>query len=207
MKKPISIYIVDDNRLLREGLASMLDEIPGFGVVGSAETGSEALKYIKEIQPDVAIVDIGLPDKDGLDVTQSLRETCPDVKVIILGMPDLTNEIMACIEAGASGYMLKEASFDTLVETIRAAHRGDCHRRVSPPPNSGRQQRRCAAPHRPRRDPQPARPAGGRSCRMERLRGIYPLHRRPFGLGNRAGPRAPRSDEADRPVRRHERRV
>ncbi len=125
MKKPISIYIVDDNRLLREGLASMLDEIPGFGVVGSAETGSEALKYIKEIQPDVAIVDIGLPDKDGLDVTQSLRETCPDVKVIILGMPDLTNEIMACIEAGASGYMLKEASFDTLVETIRAAHRGE----------------------------------------------------------------------------------
>lgn len=125
MTKSIRIYIVDDNRLLREGLASMLKEIPEFIVAGSAETGDEALRQIKAMQPDVAIVDIGLPDKDGIEVTQSLHQTCPDVKVIILGMPDLTDEIMACIEAGASGYMLKEASFDVLTETIRAAHRGE----------------------------------------------------------------------------------
>lgn len=125
MAKPIRIFIVDDNRLLREGLVSMMNEIPEFVVSGSAGTGSEALKKIKDSMADVAIIDIGLPDKDGIEVTQSLHRSCPDVKVIILGMPDLTEEIMACIEAGASGYMLKEASFDTLIETVRAAYRGE----------------------------------------------------------------------------------
>ncbi|PIZ70071.1 MAG: DNA-binding response regulator [Candidatus Marinimicrobia bacterium CG_4_10_14_0_2_um_filter_48_9] len=125
MTDHISVFIVDDNRLLREGLVSMMEEIPDFIVSGSAETGSEALKHIKATNPDVAVIDIGLPDKDGIEVTEKLRQTCPNVKVIILGMPDLTEEIMACIEAGASGYMHKEASFDTLVETIRAAHRGE----------------------------------------------------------------------------------
>jgi DNA-binding NarL/FixJ family response regulator len=61
-----------------------------------------------------------MPGKDGLTVTQALRREAPEVKVIILGMPDLHDEIMACIEAGAAGYVLKEASFDYLVETIRA---------------------------------------------------------------------------------------
>jgi len=103
----------------------MLDYITDFTVVGSAETGTEALKNIKDTHPDVAIIDIGLPDKDGIEVTQALYQSCPGVKVIILGMPDLTEEIMACIEAGASGYMLKEASFPRLVETIRSAHRGE----------------------------------------------------------------------------------
>ncbi|MCF7824936.1 MAG: response regulator transcription factor [Candidatus Marinimicrobia bacterium] len=125
MNKSIRIYVVDDNRLLREGLVSMLEEIPEFVIAGSAETGSEAIKQIQDTKPDVAVIDIGLPDKDGLEVTQSLHHTCPSVRVIILGMPDLTDQIMACIEAGASGYMLKSASFDTLVETIRSAHRGE----------------------------------------------------------------------------------
>jgi len=125
MIKSIRIYIVDDNRLLREGLVSMLDDIPEFIVTGSAETGIEALKNIKDTKPDVAIIDISLLDKDGIEVTQILHQTCPEVKVIILGMLDLTDEIMACIEAGASGYMLKGASFGTLVETIRSAHRDE----------------------------------------------------------------------------------
>ncbi|MCF7922102.1 MAG: response regulator transcription factor [Candidatus Marinimicrobia bacterium] len=125
MNKSISIYIVDDNRLLREGLVSMLDEILDFVVIGSADTGDMAIKKIQDLKPNVAIIDIGLPDKDGIEVTQVLHQTCPEVRVIILGMPDLTDEIMACIEAGASGYMLKAESFQTLVDTIRAANRGE----------------------------------------------------------------------------------
>jgi DNA-binding NarL/FixJ family response regulator len=125
MKKRIRIFIADDNRLLREGLASMLAEIDDITVVGMASSGSQALDQIKKLLPEVALVDIGMPDKDGLDVTQTLHENFPAIKVIILGMPDLTDEIMACIEAGAAGYVIKEASFEYLVESIRSVQRGE----------------------------------------------------------------------------------
>jgi two-component system NarL family response regulator len=125
MNKPISIFIADDNRLLREGLASMLAEIENITIVGMASSGSQALEQIKQVLPDVALIDIGMPDKDGLDVTQALHKDLPNVKVIILGMPDLTDEIMACIEAGASGYVLKEDSFEYLVESINSVQRDE----------------------------------------------------------------------------------
>ena len=125
MDESIRVFIIDDNSLLREGLVHMLAEQDGIAAVGSAESGDEALKQILDLRPDVALVDIGIPGNDGIEVTQALRRDLPDVKVIILGMPDVTNEIMACIEMGAAGYILKEASFDYLVETIRSAHRGE----------------------------------------------------------------------------------
>lgn len=125
MKEVIRVFLVDDNRLLREGLVSMLEEQEGLVVAGAAANGSDALEQIKVQRPDVALIDIGMPDKDGIEVTQALHDEMPEVKVIILGMPDLTDEIMACIEAGAVGYVLKEDSFDHLVETIRSARRGE----------------------------------------------------------------------------------
>jgi len=125
MQEPIRVFIVDDNRLLREGLVSMLAEQEGVVVIGAAASGRKALEQIKGLRPEVALIDIGMPGKDGIEVTQTLRKDLPEVKVIILGMVDLTDEIMACIEAGAAGYVLKEASFDYLVETIRSVHRGE----------------------------------------------------------------------------------
>ncbi len=125
MNNPIRVFIADDNRLLREGLASMLDEVEDIVIVGLASSGSEALDQIKQLVPDVALIDIGMPDKDGIDVTQVLHKDLPVVKTIILGMPDLTDEIMTCIEAGAAGYVLKEASLEYLVESIRSVQRGE----------------------------------------------------------------------------------
>jgi len=125
MENSIRIFIADDNRLLREGLATMLVEIDDMSVVGMASSGTETLEQIKKLLPDVALVDIGMPDKDGLDVTETLHKDLPTIKVIILGMPDLTDEIMTCIEAGAAGYVLKEASFEYLVESIRSVQRGE----------------------------------------------------------------------------------
>jgi len=121
----IHVFIADDNRLLREGLVSMLAEQGDIIVVGTAPGGQEAINQINSLAPDVALIDIGMPDKDGLEVTQTLHQTAPGVKVIILGMIDLTEEIMSCIEAGAVGYVLKEASFETLVDTIRSTYRGE----------------------------------------------------------------------------------
>jgi two-component system NarL family response regulator len=125
MQEPIRVFIVDDNRLLREGLVSMLADQEGVVVLGAAASGRKALEQIKDLRPEVALIDIGMPGKDGIEVTQTLRKDLPEVKVIILGMVDLTDEIMACIEAGAAGYVLKEASFAYLVETIRSVHRGE----------------------------------------------------------------------------------
>ena len=125
MNDSISVFVVDDNRLLCEGLVSMLGEREDIAVVGAAPSGDEALEQIKRLRPNVALIDIGMPGKDGIEVTQALHQEAPEVKVIILGMVDLTDEIMACIEAGAAGYVLKETSFDHLVETIRSAHRGE----------------------------------------------------------------------------------
>ena len=125
MTKSIHVFIADDNRLLREGLVTMLSEQEDIIVIGAAESGDKALEQIRDLQPNVALIDIGMPDKDGLDVTRTLYQDLPSVKVIILGMPDLTDEIMTCIEAGATGYILKEASFEYLVESIRSVHRGE----------------------------------------------------------------------------------
>jgi len=116
---------VDDNRLLREGLVSMLAEQGDIAVIGAAASGGKALEQIKDLRPEVVLIDIGMPGKDGIEVTQELRRDLPEVKVIILGMCDLADEIMASIEAGAAGYVLKEASFDSLVETIRSVHRDE----------------------------------------------------------------------------------
>ena len=123
--KSIRIFIADDNCLLLEGLASMLGEQEDFNVVGTASCGDKAVEKIRDLQPEVALIDIGMPDRDGLEVTQTLHQDLSDVKVIILGLVDLTDEIMACIEAGATGYVLKESSFDHLVEPIRSVHRNE----------------------------------------------------------------------------------
>lgn len=125
MQELIRVFIVDDNRLLREGLVSMLAEQEDIIVIGAAASGRKALEQIKNLRPEIALIDIGMPGKNGIEVTQELRRDLPEAKVIILSMVDLTDEIMACIEAGAAGYVLKEASFDYLVETIRSVHRGE----------------------------------------------------------------------------------
>jgi len=125
MAESISLFVVDDVRLLRDGLAALLAEQDDITVIGTASSGGTALAKIKELRPEIALIDIGMPGKDGITVTRALRQELPEVKVIILGMPDLTDEIMACVEAGAAGYVLKEASFDYLVETIRAVHQGE----------------------------------------------------------------------------------
>ncbi len=130
MSEIIRVFIADDNRLLREGLVSMLSEQEDMSVIGTAPGGDEALRQIKNLRPEVALIDIGMPDKDGIEVTRSLHQEMPEVKVVILGMIDLTEEIMACIEAGAVGYVLKEASFEHLAETIRSVYRGESN--ISP---------------------------------------------------------------------------
>ncbi len=131
MSGSIRVFVADGDPLLREGLVCMLREEAGIAVIGAADGGDGALAQIKDLHPDVALVDIGMPEKEGIAVARMLRQEAPQVRVIILGVVDSTDEVMRCIEAGAAGYALKETSLDQLLETIRAAHRGEA---IAPPP-------------------------------------------------------------------------
>ena len=125
MSDLIRVFVVDDVRLFREGLVSLLAEQEEITIIGTAASGGKALEKIKELRPDVALIANGMPGIDRLTATKALRQAMPEVKVIILGMADLNEEIMAFIEAGAAGYILKEATIGSLVDTILAVHQGE----------------------------------------------------------------------------------
>ena len=122
---PSRLFILADNQLLRDGLMAMFLEQPDFAVVGSVVNSEKALVQIKEVRPHVVMIDIGMPDNAAIEVTKLLRRDASDTRVIVMGMCDDPNEIMECIEAGISGYVLKETSFDQLLETLRAVVRGE----------------------------------------------------------------------------------
>ncbi len=126
MNNPIRIFIVDSIRLLRDGLVSLLKEQKDLTVIGAEARDSSALSKIKELRPDVVLMDIGSPgEDDGISMLRTLSQEALGVKIIVIGVLDLIDVIMPCIEAGAAGYVLKEATFDHLVETIRAVYKGE----------------------------------------------------------------------------------
>lgn len=125
---PIRILIADDHALVREGIRRVLDEDPGFDVVAEASDGRKALESIEATDPDVAILDISMPELSGLDVARRLREERPALKVIILSMHDESEYVMRAVHAGAAGYLLKDDAGPALLrQAVRAVHAGDSY--------------------------------------------------------------------------------
>ena len=120
----IKISIVDDQNFTRQALQAILEAESDFEVVSKANTGSEALAQIEEQATDIAIVDLEMPDMDGLTVTKIISNRFPDTKVIILSSHDDKANINAAVEAGARGYLLKSTSTQEIADTIRAVERG-----------------------------------------------------------------------------------
>jgi len=106
---PIRIALVDDHSLVRDGIRALLGVRPSFDVVGEAENGAQALDLCGRVSPDILLVDIGLKDMNGLELTRLLRIQYPDIKILILSMYDNHEYIATSIRAGASGYVLKNA--------------------------------------------------------------------------------------------------
>jgi DNA-binding NarL/FixJ family response regulator len=119
------ILIVDDHPLFREGLKSLIARDSKFDVVGEAGTGVEALRLAKELKPDLAVVDLSLPDKSGVDVTRSIRSLLPDVRIMIVSMHSKIDYITEAFQAGATGYMVKESAADKLVQGLEAVSKGE----------------------------------------------------------------------------------
>ena len=122
--KAIRVLLVDDHQLVRDGLHSRLGETPGIEVVGEAGTGQEALALAASLQPDLVLLDIGLPDMSGLDVAARLGEVAPGTRALMLSMYDNREYVLSALRAGAAGYVLKDATSKEIIAAIRAVAAG-----------------------------------------------------------------------------------
>jgi DNA-binding NarL/FixJ family response regulator len=121
----IKIVLAEDHALMRAGTRHILERYPEFQVVGEAEDGQHALELIKELQPDVAILDIRMPKLNGIEVVRQMRSVSPQTKALILTAYDDDEYILALMEAGASGYLLKTAHENELVDSVRGVYSGE----------------------------------------------------------------------------------
>ena len=115
----IRIVIADDHGIVREGLQSLLSRQPDMEIVGEATDGRKALELVQELVPDVVVMDITMPNLNGIDATRQIVRDFPKIKVIALSMHSSTMFVSDMIKAGVSGYMLKDCLFDELTEAIR----------------------------------------------------------------------------------------
>ncbi|MBI4849870.1 MAG: response regulator transcription factor [Nitrospirae bacterium] len=117
--KKIRILLVDDHKILRDGICSLLKEYQDMQVVGEAADGRTALQLVKELSPDIVIMDISMPDLNGIDATRKIVTDHPRVKVMALSMHYDKHFVSEIFKAGAAGYLLKECAFDEMAQAIR----------------------------------------------------------------------------------------
>src|ERR1051326_4272693 len=107
---PFDIVLVDDHKLVRDGVRTILERSGDFRIVGEAENGADAVQLCKKSPPDIVLMDIGVPGMNGIEATTELLRHCPNVKVIILSMYDDENSVVSAIRSGARAFVLKKAS-------------------------------------------------------------------------------------------------
>jgi len=119
------ILIVDDHVLFREGLVSLLKAQPDFEVVGEASSVSEAVEIARQVQPDLILMDFGLPDGTGLDATQAILTERPETNIVFLTVHEEDDRLFAAIRSGAKGYLLKNVPVSKLLNYLRGVERGE----------------------------------------------------------------------------------
>jgi DNA-binding NarL/FixJ family response regulator len=122
---PIRLLIADDHPVVRDGLRAMLATQPDMELVGEAATGTEAVTHARALRPDVVLMDLQMPDLDGPAAIATLREQAPEVRVLVLTTFGTDADITRAVDAGATGYLLKDAPREQLFGAIRAAARGE----------------------------------------------------------------------------------
>ncbi|WP_324732055.1 response regulator transcription factor [Pseudomonas paeninsulae] len=138
--EPIRVALVDDHELVRDGLRALLTAMPHLEVVGEASSGAEALILVSQVRPDLLLVDIGMKDMTGLQLTEILSRQYPGIQILILSMYDHAEYVTSSIRAGARGYVLKDAASWEIVAAIDAIAAGGSYysadlleKTVSPP--------------------------------------------------------------------------
>ncbi|KYD25361.1 response regulator transcription factor [Geobacillus sp. FSL W8-0032] len=138
------IAIIDDHQLFREGIKRILEFEGDFEVVAEGSGGSEALSIVETHRPDLVLMDINMPDINGVEATKQLIEAYPDTKVVVLSIHDDENYVMRALQTGATGYLLKEMDADTLIEAVRVVAEGGSYLHPKVTHNLIREYRRLA---------------------------------------------------------------
>ena len=123
----IRVFIADDHALVRDGIVAILQAAADIEVVGTAANGRLALEQIVALSPDVAILDLSMPELDGISLTRQILTTRPKIAIVILSMHSSAQHVFQALEAGARSYMLKESAGREIAETVRAVHLGRRH--------------------------------------------------------------------------------
>jgi DNA-binding NarL/FixJ family response regulator len=128
----IRVFVVDDHEVVRLGLRAFLGATPGVEVVGEAADGRAALEGLdalaaRDALPDVVLMDLVMPEPDGITTTAAVKQTYPGVEVVVVTSFGEAHRVHSALEAGATGYVLKDAEVDEIIEAVRAAHRGEVH--------------------------------------------------------------------------------
>ena len=121
----IKVLIVDDHGIVRQGLRTYLDLLDDIEIVGEAENGVEAVAQVKQHQPHVVLMDLVMPEMDGIEATRQIGTISPETKVIVLTSFTEDDQVFPAIQAGAAGYLLKDVSPTDLANAIQAVHRGE----------------------------------------------------------------------------------
>ncbi len=120
----IQILLADDHAVMRDGLRALLDGAAGLRVVGDAPDGRAAVQQAAALRPDVAILDIAMPELTGIEATRQILDICPETQVIILSMYSAAEYVFRALQAGARGYLLKDSAGAAVVEAVRLVHSG-----------------------------------------------------------------------------------
>ena len=118
------VLLVDDHKIMRDGIKAILRHSEEFHVVGEAEDGSDAVQMARRLKPNMVLMDIGLPGLNGIEATAEVLRHCPDTKVVILSMYDDEHSVVSAIRAGARGFVLKKASDTDLLDALRTINKG-----------------------------------------------------------------------------------
>ncbi len=125
MTEAIRILIADDHPIVREGLATVLNQEEDLKVVGLAENGLEAVAQARKLRPDIILMDLQMPEMDGVEAIHGIKEEAEDIGIIILTTYDADDYIFRGIEAGARGYLLKDSPPEDVIKAIRSVHKGE----------------------------------------------------------------------------------
>lgn len=120
----IRVLLADDHAIVRDGLRALLGIQPDLTVVGDAATGREAVTAAADLRPDIVLLDIAMPDLNGIDAARRIREVCPSARVVILSMHSTAEHVYQALQAGAHGYLLKQSAGAEAIDAIRAVHAG-----------------------------------------------------------------------------------
>lgn len=123
----VRIILADDHRIMREGLAALVEHYPDMQVIGQAGDGRQAVQLARELQPDVIVMDASMPVLNGMEATRRIAAELPDVKVLCLSFQSNRRLVLAALEAGASGYLLKDCAFEEVITAIRTVMAGQTY--------------------------------------------------------------------------------